>query len=207
MAQDDYFNLDDAGPIDHSIATQLLTQLRKIEATNNVLTREQFKEFEPLYRAPKEVDGNKAVVDQDFFSKLSKKYILTIDPYKPTDIYDRDPAKGGKILLTLPPVFMSVHALAPTPENAHLVSVNSKAAQSASFSPREVSDAVTNLGVALLNEQLKPERRDDIHARAALTQEQVNQLKRLYGAEDAPPSADAPPSPEAATINASEWGE
>jgi len=97
--------------------TALFTALQNIYSQPTTITRQQFRQFEPLFRKNHNLT-NEQIED------LSKLYRKTFDFYKSIVIIES--ADNPKIVVTLPPVFTPVRTMATTEANATLVDVNAK---------------------------------------------------------------------------------
>jgi len=177
--------------IEQPDTTALFNALEKLHNQPTIVTLQQFKQFEPLFRKEHKLSP-------DDLKELTKLYLQTFDFYKSTVIIES--ADNPKPVLTLPPVFTPVRSLEINDQNALLVDINSKLSGGM---PLYSSTAFGHMADALIREQLK--NKEVIENYREVYQKTVDTFLSIYGdkisegsvAEVAP---DAPSS-----INTAEW--
>ena len=133
--------IEPAVPVEQPEVTALHDALKKIDDTPNTITRHEFRQFEPLFRKDHGLT-------QSQIEELSIAYRQRFDFYKPTNIVSS--TAGATMVLTLPPVFVPVRALAATAQNALLVDANTKLSGTM---PKHAATAFGQMADALIVEQ------------------------------------------------------
>jgi hypothetical protein len=128
--------------IEEPDTTKLFNALQKIHSRPNTVTRQQFHQFEPLFKKEHNLDPTQ-------LENLTKLYCKTFDFYKQTVIIES--ADNPKVVITLPAVFAPVRTLSPTERNATLVDINNKLAGSL---PKHSTNAFGQMADALITEQV-----------------------------------------------------
>ena len=109
----------------------------------NVMTSATFARFAPLFKTS-------ASLESPDMENLGSEYLSLVDPYRETVVVDK--ADTGKVILTLPPIFMPVKPIPNTPEMDQLVMINTNMALTA---PQHHADkAMNNMTHAVVKAQL-----------------------------------------------------
>ena len=116
----------------------------------NVLTLDQFRQFEPLFRKNSEL-SEKTPENENTVMLLTEKFKDLVDFYKETQIVVS--TLNPTVVLTLPAIFTPVKSFDHNDRNSSLVATNQ--AMSHNSVPRYQADAFNAMFTAFRNEQLK----------------------------------------------------
>lgn len=129
----------------------------------NILTVAELNYFADLFKFHsdeiQQVEGSQPLVAPDLdvrVRKLTREYLRKVDMYKETHVVTPD----GEVVLVMPPIFVQVETLAPTPENDSAVMSNRKFNRS--DIPRFSIEALAKLSEALNKQQRSATRQKEI---------------------------------------------
>lgn len=140
-------------------ALKLSALLQANLAKPNVLTREEFRKFEVLYRKPPVItDVNEKIRHEDMIQKLTDEYRVKIDYFRETHIIHSraDP----RIIAVLPPIFIPIRSIQPGEAGDKAVLGNYRDRNHQM--PKVKSEAQGRMTNALLEEQRSPDQIRDI---------------------------------------------
>lgn len=147
-------------------------RLKKYESNKESIKQSDFKKFEILFRKPKK---NMTDSDVDMLQELSREFLTTINPFKPIKIIDDD---TGKIILTLPPIFMNIKEIKKEFNN---VFQKAQGALLNSTTPKYESEAMKNIVNLIVSSQAKniSEYEAEVRKYKLLTDKLRNEFKEL----------------------------
>jgi len=147
-------------------------RLKKYESNKESIKQSDFKKFEILFRKPKK---NMTDSDVDMLQELSREFLTTINPFKPIKIIDDD---TGKIILTLPPIFMNIKEIKKEFNN---VFQKAQGALLNSTTPKYESEAIKNIVNLIVSSQAKniSEYEAEVRKYKLLTDKLRNEFKEL----------------------------